>query len=407
MTIGLRHLRAFLAAGETGGVGKAAARLRRTQSAISRSIHILERELGVALFERHPAGMAPTEAGRALLARGAAAAAEFRAVADDMKALEVRRVPPAASPVFAMTVDNSRFEAFIAVTEDHHVASAARRLGLTQPAISASIRQLEASLGAKLFERSLQGLRPTPLGEALAVRAKRAFAELRHAAAEISALQGALAGTVAVGALPFGRTIILPRAINRLLDANPGLRVATTEGPFDTLARALRSGDLDFIFGALREPPPADDLVGEPVLRDKLSVFARKAHPLAGETSLRFEQVRKLRWVLPRQGTPARHLFDGLFVRRGLTPPDDVIETSSLAMVRALLMESDRVTALSRHQVHYELAYGMLAELQLDLGETGRPIGFMRRTGSLPSPGAALLMDAIRAVAAAHAQGGR
>jgi len=400
VTIGLRHLRAFLAAGETGGVGKASARLRRTQSAISRSIRILESDLGVALFERHPSGMAPTEAGRALLARGAAAAAEFQALAADIRDLDPRRAPSAASPVFALAVDNSRFEAFLAVAEDHHVASAARRLGLTQPAVSASLRQLEANLGAPLFERGLHGLQPTALGEALAMRTKRAFAELRHAAAEISAIGGALAGSVTVGALPFGRTIILPRAINRLLAAHPGLRVSTTEGPFDTLARALRSGDLDFIFGALREPPPADDLVGEPVLRDHLSLLGRKCHPLAREKALRFERVAKLRWVLPRQGTPARRLFESLFVSRGLAPPADVIETSSLAMVRALLMESDRITVLSRHQVHFELEYGMLTELPLDLRETARPIGFMRRTASRPSPGAVLLMDAIRAVAA-------
>jgi len=400
VAISLRHLKAFLAAGDTGGVSKAAAKLRRTQSAISRSIHLLERELGVALFERHPAGMALTESGKALLARGTSAAEEFAALANDMATLDLKRAPPAVSPVFAMAVDNSRLDAFLAVVEDQHMASAARRLGVTQPAVSASIRQLEANLGARLFERGLQGLKPTPLADALALRTKRAFAELRHAAAEISAIEGALAGTVAVGALPFGRTIILPRAVIRLLDAYPGLRVSTTEGPFDTLALGLRSGDLDFIFGALREPPPADDLVGEPVLRDHLALLARKGHPLAAEKSLRFDRVRKLRWVLPRQRTPARHLFESLFAKRGLAPPDDVVETSSLAMVRALLMESDRVTVLSRHQVHFELAYGMLVELPLDLRETARPIGFMRRAGSRPAPGAALLMDAIRAVAA-------
>lgn len=404
MIIPLRHLRAFLAVGERASVTAAAAQLRRTQSAVSRSIHLLEQALGVPLFERHAGGMAPTRFGAALQARGEAAAGEFAALAGDVATLLGRRAP-ASSPVFAMAIDNSRLDAFIAVIEDRHTAAAARRLGVTQPAISASIRLLEAALGARLFARGLHGLTPTPVADALALRTKRAFAELRHAASDIAAIQGAQAGRIAVGALPFGRTALLPRAILRLLEAHPGLRVSTTEGPFDSLARGLREGDLDFIFGALRDPPPADDIAGEPVLADHLSLLVRAGHPLAGRARLALADLGRCGWILPRRATPARALFEGVFLRRGLAPPEDVIETSSSAMVRALAMESDRIAALSRHQLAHEIAHGMLVELGFDLSETARPIGLIYRAGARPSPGAALLMQAIRDVAAARPPG--
>ncbi len=387
---------------EAGSVGRAAGRLRRAPSAVSRSIQLLETAIGESLFDRRATGMSPTRVGESLLARGRSAAAEYTALRRDLAAIQGRGAP-ATSPLYTMAVDNSRLDALIALMEDRHVASAARRLGLTQAAIGASIRALERAIGASLFERGVQGLVPTPTAEALTLRAKRAYAELRHAEADIAAIRGALSGHVAVGALPFGRTIILPRAILKLLAAHPGLRVSTTEGPFDTLTAGLRAGDLDFIFGALRDPPPAPDLETEPVLLDHLSLLGRRGHPLANARKLKPADVARCQWVLPRQGTPARRLFENVFQRRGLAPPEDAVETSSLAMVRALVMESDRVTVLSRHQVHFELADGMLVALPLDLAETQRPIGFMRRAGGTPPPGAALLMQEIRNVGAAAA----
>ncbi|MCW5773151.1 MAG: LysR family transcriptional regulator [Rhodospirillaceae bacterium] len=399
MTIALRHLRAFLAVAERASVTGAAALLRRTQSAVSRSVHLLEQAVDAPLFERHAAGMALTRFGAALRQRGEAAAAEFAALAGDLQRLGAGR-PPAGSPVVTLAVDNSRLDALIALVDAGHMADAARRLGITQPAVSASIRLLESALGARLFERGLHGLAPTPVGEALALRTKRAYAELRHAEADIAAIKGAHAGNIAVGALPFGRTALLPQAILRVLAAHPALRIATTEGPFDTLVRRLREGEIDFIFGALREPPPAEDIAGEPVLADHLALLVRAGHPLAGRRRIAAAQLGGYGWILPRRGTPARALLEAALLRRGMKPLEDVVETSSSAMVRGLAMESDRIAALSRHQLELEIAQGLLVALDFDLSETARPIGLICRVGARPSPGAALLMQAIRDVAA-------
>ncbi len=389
---------------QTGSIAQAADRLRRAQSALSRSVRELETLLGVSLFERHRTGMVPTRFAEALLARGQQVAAELQAVHGDFEALSGRRLGAAPLLFLSMAVDNSRLAALIAMFEERNMASAARHIGVTQPAVSASIHHLEAGLGVRLFDRTPVGMKPTLFGESLAMRAKRAFAELRHAESDISALKGALRGRVTVGALPFGRTIILPRAIDRLLREHPGLHVSTIEGPYDTLAVGLRSGDIDFIFGALRERTASEALEGEIVIEDCLSVLARRGHPLASRRRLRLEDLVACHWVLPRHGTPARKLFESMLVRRGLASPKSVVESSSLAIVRALLMDSDRVTVLSRHQVHYELQYGMLTALPVELSETWRPIGIIQRTGAKPSPGGARLMALLHEVAASLAK---
>jgi len=276
----------------------------------------------------------------------------------------------------------------------------ADQFGITQPAVSAAVRELEASLGLRLFERTPKGMLPSVHGEVLALHVKRALAELRHARDEIASLRGSTQGTVTVGALPLGRTLILPRAIARVVSRHPGLRIATVEGPFATLVAALRSGDVDFILGALRPPGYATDLVGEPLLSEELAIVARADHPLLRKPRTTLQAVARGAWVLPRPGTPTRDLVEALFARRRIRAPDVRVETSDLAVLRGVLLESDLVTAISARQLDHEFRAGLLKALPIALPETSRLIGITRRSASVPSPGATLLMDEIRAIAA-------
>jgi LysR family transcriptional regulator of gallate degradation len=400
MSIGLRHLRVFLAVVEHGSATRASASLFRAQSAITRSIHTLESELGVPLFERRSKGMLMTRYGEALLRRARRASDEL-----DQARRELARLPGSAArirgaPVFSMQVSEQRLRAFVALTELQHMPTVANQFGITQPAVSAAVRELEASLGLLLFERTPKGMLPSVHGEVLALHVKRSLAELRHARDEIASLRGSTQGAITVGALPLGRTLILPRAIARVVSRHPGLRIATVEGPFATLVAALRSGDVDFILGALRPPGYAIDLVGEPLLSEELAIVARADHPLFLKPRTTLQAVARGAWVLPRPGTPTRDLVEALFAKRGISTPDVRVETSDLAVLRGVLLESDLVTAISARQLDHEFRAGLLKAVPIALPETSRRIGITLRSASVPSPGTALLMDEIRAIAA-------
>src|SRR5262249_25822448 len=153
-----------------------------------------------------------------------------------------------------------------------------------------------------LFERSPRGLVPTPAGEIVAFHFKRVLAELRHIGPDIAGSDGTLRGSVHVGALPLGRTHILPLAIASLLARHCGLHVATVESPYDALAASLRSGDIDFILGALRGADAAKDLRQDPLFEDHISVIARAGHPLARARRIDVDALRRATWVLSRQG---------------------------------------------------------------------------------------------------------
>lgn len=247
----LRHLRAFLAVADQGSANRAGVALFRAQSAVSRSIHKLERELGVKLFERRARGMLLTEYGRALLVRARRVHAEMQRARTEVAAV-VDKGSVRNAAIFGMLTHERRVRAFVALTEQHHMPTVAESLGITQPAVSIAVRQMEDSIGVALFERTARGMMPTPAGAALALRLKRALAEIRHAVADIASLRGTTQGTVTVGALPLGRTRLLPESIAGVVAKYPGLRIATMEGSFEALAASLRAGDLDFILGALR-----------------------------------------------------------------------------------------------------------------------------------------------------------
>lgn len=390
-----RHLRAFLAVAEQGSAHRAGTTLYRAQSAVSRSIRRLEEELGVALFERRARGMLLTEFGRALLVRAQRVHAEMQAARGDIAALaDEGRV--ANAPIFGMLTHERRIRAFVALAEQHHMPSVAEGLGITQPAVSIAIRQIEDGVGVALFRRTARGTIPTPAGAALALRLKRSLAEIRHAVGEIASLRGTLQGIVTVGALPLGRTRLLPESIAAVVAKHPGLRIGTMEGSFEVLAASLRAGDLEFILGALRPPDYASDLAGEALATDELGIVCRRGHPWVARGELRPADLARAQWVLPRLNTPNRMLFERALAARGLPMPHVMVETSDLAVLRGVLMNSDLLSAVSSHQVAYELDARLLHVLPFPLADTRRVIGITERTDSLASPGAKILIDEIR-----------
>ena len=387
----LMHVRAFVRVADYGSVSKASEALFRAQSVVTRSISELEARLGVLLFERHANGMRLTDYGTRLLPRARRVLAELDSVPHLLNGTDKARTEP------LYLFQARRLQVFVKLCETHHMQTVASLLGLSQPAISSTLKVLESGCGQTLFERTPRGLLPTRASLDILFPVRRALNELRHIDTDISALQGTLQGVVQVGALPLGRTRILPEAIVRLMAEHPGIQVITNESPFDLLATELRAGDVDFIFGALRSTAYASDLSGEALLTEEMVVLARRGHPLYSKSTVQAE-LADAQWVLPRAGSPARHMLDDCFTAFGIAPPRPMVESGDMAIIRGLLLRSDMLAAVSAHQLEAEIASGELCILPLELRHTSRAIGLTSRTASLHSPVAKALMDVIRQV---------
>jgi LysR family transcriptional regulator of gallate degradation len=274
--------------------------------------------------------------------------------------------------------------------------SAAQTLGLSQPAVSSAIRIMETGSGMQLFYRSPRGLLLTSEGETFVLHVRRALNELRHIPDDLAALRGTIQGYVTVGALPLGRTLILPGAIARVAAQYPGVRVVTDESAYETLVAGLRAGDIDFVLGALRQNDASSGLVNERMMSEDIVVLARRGHPLASVSGLTLKDLIAAQWILPRSQAPARGMFEAQFRRGKLKPPMPTVETADLAVIRGLLMHTDMLAAVSAQQLHYECESGQLVVMDIPLHNTRREIGLTMRAGGTPSPAARALIDAIR-----------
>jgi DNA-binding transcriptional LysR family regulator len=171
--------------------------------------------------------------------------------------------------------------------------------------------------------------------------------------------------------------------------------------PYDGMLHRLRHGIIDFLIGALRDPPPIGDIVQEKLFDDALAVIARPGHPLAGRAAVARADLLAFPWVVPVEETPTRAVFHHWFSTEELDRmPGGIIETSSLGLLRGVLAGSDRLSILSARQVRDELAHGMLCTLPVVVPFGQRPIGFTFRRDWRPTGSQARLLDHIRALGA-------
>lgn len=378
----LRHLRACLAAADTGSITRAAEQGLVSQPAVTQAIAGLETLAGGALFERRPQGLFPTERGEVLCRRARRALALI-----DTALAEV-------SPRAARIVSTPQLQALIAVAEAENFSLAARRLGLAQPTVHRAVTQLEREAGRRLFQRTRHGLVPTPACRAIARAAQLAFAELRQAEADLAEFDGREVGVIAIGALPLARSVLLPRALAAFRRLRPTLPVSVLDGRYDDMLAGLRRGDIDLMIGALRDPAPIGDVVQERLFDDQLTVLARPDHPLAGQPALTPGDLARWPFAMPAAGTPTRAQIDAFF---GDGPaPASVIETGSLLMMRELLAQGDFLGCISRVQAAAEIAKGLVVSLNVAVDWPARPIGLTFRSGWLPTRAQVQLLDLLR-----------
>ena len=397
--LSLRYLKAVKCVAELRSVTRAGEQLNRSQTAISKAILELETQLEIPLFDRTASGVSTTVYGEALAHRVTMAMAEFEAAGTSYDQFKKSRRDFRTNPLFSMEISYKRLAALIALNETCDYAAAAHLLEITSSAVYNSVRELENLLDLSLFEKDPSGVHQTPYCKILVRHTKLAFSQIRHAIDEIASLNGVTCGHVTVGTLPYSRTMLTPRSINQLLAEQPQLDISTIEGPYNSLVSALRSGEVDFIIGAIRPEETAPHLKTERLFDDKLAILARSDHPCAKKKKLSIKTLEELSWVLPPASTPAHHLFEDFCATHQIDIPVHSIETSSSSMVRGLLLESDRVALLSEHQIYYDKKFGALTTLPFELEATYRPIGITMLSHIRPSPAAQLFLESVRSVA--------
>jgi len=267
---------------------------------------------------------------------------------------------------------------YLAVIDSGSFRAAARALGLSQPALTKSVRQLEEELGAVLVTRSVRGAQPTEFGRAFLSRARSVSADLRRAREEIAQLRGARAGSLAIGTAPGPALDLLPRALPllrarwreasvRVMDVSPpdvlpGLR----EGLFD-LALSAR-------LGPLREV--ASDWLVEPLYTIEPVIIARRGHPLAAARSL--TELTEAEWV--RTGAPGyTPALPQAFEAAGLAPPRYRVDCQSFLALPEFVAQSDLLAVVPSQIAAREEVSGRIVRVRVKEPLPIREISLFRR----------------------------
>lgn len=382
--LNLRHVRALGEVVALRSLNRAAEAVGLSQPALTQGLGKLEKQLGVRLFDRHSDGVTPTEGGAALSERAERAFAQLASATRRSARGSVRGF---SSPERLMTA--TQLEAFLHFADAQGFAGAAAASGLSQPAIHRAVRELEQICAVQLAERRGRGMILTAAGHAMARGVRLAAGEL---AAGIEEARGnpEEGGRIAIGAMPLSRALVVPRALAHFLRGGPSTIVDVVEGSWRELVDPLLDGVIDIMIGALRDdPPPGVEQVA--LFTDRLAIFGRKDHPLAGRTVTRSDLCEQS-WIVGPAGTPLRTHWEALFEGE---PPPVPVECGSVMVIRGLVMQSDLLTLLSPDQIAMEIQTHMLVRIAADLPSRVRTIGISTRSGWRPTRAQQQLVDLL------------
>lgn len=383
--LNLRHLRALGEVVAQRSLNRAAEGAGLSQPALTQGLRKLERQLGVLLFDRHSDGVTPTLAGTVLADRAARAFAQLAAASRRPARGAARGF---SSPERLMTA--TQLGAFLHFADAQGFTRAAAASGLSQPAIHRAVRELEQICARPLAERRGRGMALTAAGRAMARGIRLAAGEI---AAGIDEARGDPneAGRIAIGAMPLSRALVVPRALAHFLRDSPGTVIDVVEGSWRELVDPLLDGIIDIMIGALREELPSG-VEQIPLFTDRLAIFGRKDHPLAGRKAT-LAELRAQSWVVGPVGTPLRAHWEALFAGE---PPPVPVECGSVMVIRGLVMQSDLLTLLSPDQIAMEIETAMLVRIDSDLPGRVRTIGISTRSDWRPTRAQQRLIDLIR-----------
>lgn len=284
---------------------------------------------------------------------------------------------------FARSVQLRHLRCLVAVAQERHLARAAERLALSQPAMSKTLAELEELAGTRLVERSSAGRRGvqglTAAGEQLLAHALRVLEAIEASAQAVAPMSGARPERLRIGALPSLAPSLLPEALAALRERWPALQVLVKTAANAVLLDELRAGELDLVVGRMSDPKLMGGLSFELLLTEPLVLVARPAHPLARRAAS-VQAVLGFPLVVYSEGTIPRHHTESFFSALGLALPANALQTLDVSVARALVACSDAVWITPLGAAQADLREGRLARLRIETPGTEEPVGLLLRS---------------------------
>ncbi|RYY91157.1 MAG: LysR family transcriptional regulator [Comamonadaceae bacterium] len=313
------------------------------------------------------------------------------------------KTAPESDLPYARNVQLRHLRCFVAVAQERHLARAAERLALSQPAISKTLSELETMARTRLVERGSAGRRGvqglTAAGEQLLAQALRVLEAVDASAAALAPVSGARLERLRIGALPSVAPALLPQALADFRRHWPKVQVMVKSAANAVLLDELRAGELDLVIGRMSDPRLMAGLSFELLLTEPLVFAVRNGHPLAGRGAS-VQAVLAYPLVVYGEGTIPRHNTESFLSALGLALPPNTLQTLDVSVARALVALSDAVWVTPLGAARADLEEGRLLRLSIETAGTEEPVGLLLRSdaeaSALRSAMAGLLREGAR-----------
>lgn len=284
---------------------------------------------------------------------------------------------------------------FLSVVETGGVTSAAQALGLTQPAASQQLRELERIMGVRLLERVAGRAMPTAAGRALIEPARRAQAAVEDARAVAAAHRSGEAGRVRLGTGATACIHLLPPVLAELNERMPGLEVIIATGNTPDILRRVEAGDLD---AALVTLPAVlgRSLSMTRITTDPLVALLPEAMVPKGRASLTAAELNRLPLILYEAGANTRTIIDAWFRRAGLVPRP-IMELGSVEAIKVLVASGRGCSVLPALALGGEVAGATVRPLRPALS---RQLAVVLRKEKVVDKGLGRLLKALKSAGA-------
>lgn len=257
-------------------------------------------------------------------------------------------------------------ELFLVLDEAGTLTAAARRLHMTQSAMSHWLAEMEAVVGTPLVVRGRK-VQLTPAGNLLKHLAINVLGDIARTGREMNAVAQGRVPRLSVGSVWAGIAGGLPEAVSAFQQDNPDVVVSIHDGPFDHLLGGLQTRALDAVIGVLDARAHRPGLEHRVLFEDRVAIVigqgSRHWQQIAGLT---FADLMHEKWVMPPSGTLTRIQMDAFLIAQEASWLVPRAETASLAMMQALLHKGDYVGVCSESMADYMASLGLLRKLAID-----------------------------------------
>lgn len=273
-------------------------------------------------------------------------------------------------------------QVLVQVADLGSVRRAADAIGMTQPAVTHLLADLESLINAPLFLRHARGMRPTPLAIELLPVVRRILTSVGDAAEQTAALCARSSGVVRVVAIGGGITSLLVRAVPPFSRKHPEVLIQLQEADPQRMGAVVACGDVDLAI--CREPGVVPDgWRFVPLLDDRFVVVAGPSHPLARRSKVDLPLLRKETWLTQPSDTASGVAFESLFSDDDGVPAMRQVSARMPAMMWAMLTAEPLLTLVPASVAQQLLDASQLVEIRLEQPLPFDPLGMLVPTEGL------------------------